>query len=403
MKKILFMAYDLHGGGVEKALVSLLKTIDKSQYTISLLLLENNGIFLSDVDKNIDIRILSLPKFIKYYLFYGRNESIKRLFNDNKHYQLIKFLLLFSYWKYFKKNSVESNLILYCNKIIEPLQEDFDLAIDFQGLGSGLFSTFFIANKVSSNKKMTWIHQDLIELSKIYNIDYDLMQKLYSKFNKINCVSKKTKDIFLKLFPDLTNKTQVIYNVLIEKEIIELSMIEDYNLSTNSIKIVSVGRLTYQKGFDVAISVMKKLSENNFDFKYYIVGDGELYNELSLKIIELNLSDKVFLVGFNKNPYQFMKNCDIYFQPSRFEGFCITLGEAKVFNKPIVTTNFSGASEQILNNHTGIIIDFDEPQMYESLKLLILNENLRDNYKINLKRSFHISETNYNDYFNIDL
>ncbi len=106
----------------------------------------------------------------------------------------------------------------------------------------------------------------------------------------------------------------------------------------------------------------------------YIIGDGPNKNEYQNLINNLGLKDNCILLGAKKNPYPYMKNCDIYVQPSRHEGYCITLAEARCFDVPIVTTNFTGASEQVINEETGIITKIDSEEVYLAIKKLLDNK-----------------------------
>ncbi|MEH7226818.1 glycosyltransferase, partial [Bacillus sp. JJ1566] len=92
-------------------------------------------------------------------------------------------------------------------------------------------------------------------------------------------------------------------------------------------------------------------------------------------------------LGTDPNPYPYINQCDIYVQPSRHEGFCITLAEAKCLRKPIVSTNFTGAKEQINNRIDGLIVDVSENGIYEGLLELIKNNDLRRTFSQNLSKA----------------
>lgn len=117
---------------------------------------------------------------------------------------------------------------------------------------------------------------------------------------------------------------------------------------------------------------------------------------LEEKIKDMNLNNNIILLGNKNNPYPFFKDCDIYVQPSRHEGYCITLAEARIFKKPIITTNFIGAKEQIIHNENGIMVEFDKNQIYESIKRLIYNGDMRKKFISKLK------EESDKDKFNIE-
>ena len=143
----------------------------------------------------------------------------------------------------------------------------------------------------------------------------------------------------------------------------------EYN--RDDIKILSIGRLNHQKGFDIAIESAKYLYERGYRFKWYIIGDGILENNLKNLIEKNNMQDNVFLIGTRENPYPYIKNCDIFAQTSRFEGKSISLDEAKILSKPILVTNYSTAKDQIINNKEGIIVDMSEKAIAEGLEILI--------------------------------
>lgn len=379
MKKVLFMLYDLHAGGVEKALISLLKKIDNTNYSVDLLLLKEQGEFLEDVPSWVNIKTLDLPLELEVQLL---NPGISGVINliKKKHLPLaIKIFLKLIFYKIIKSKKRTDKMLYHADKILPKYTNYYDLAIDFQGYGSGIFSTFFISKKVQSITKASWIHQDVSRI----NEEIRMLNDLYMPFKVIFCVSESARREFVKKFPEHADKADVFYNIMPVSEIKQNALESQVNLEGN-ISILSIGRLTEQKGFDIALRAMKKLSDNNYKFKYYIIGEGEQRGEIERLISNYNLHDVVTLLGFRKNPYPYIQACDVYFQPSRFEGFCLTLGEAKIFNKPIVSTDFAGAREQIEDGKTGIIINCNEDEMFYSLKKMIDDPLLRETLSTNI-------------------
>lgn len=140
--------------------------------------------------------------------------------------------------------------------------------------------------------------------------------------------------------------------------------------------IVSIGRLDHQKGFDLGIEVIERLCKEGYAIRWYIIGEGNQRAELEQKISEtVYAKESIVLLGQQLNPYPYLKMCDIYFQPSRHEGYGIAVAEARAFCKPIVSTNFAGAQEQLINNETGIITECTIESMYRGVKLLLDNYN----------------------------
>ena len=159
-----------------------------------------------------------------------------------------------------------------------------------------------------------------------------------------------------------------------------------FNDSFNGVRILTVGRLSKEKGQDLTINVLDRLKNEGYKVKWYCIGDGPEKDNYKQIIKNLKIETDYILLGSKLNPYPFMKQCDIYVQPSRHEGYCITLGEARCFDNPIVTTNFTGAKEQIKNEVTGLICDTSEEGIYKSIKDLLDDKDLYNNIKINLSK-----------------
>ena len=153
----------------------------------------------------------------------------------------------------------------------------------------------------------------------------------------------------------------------------------------NGVRILTVGRLSKEKGQDLTIPVLARLKEDGYNVRWYCIGDGNAREEYEKLIKDYNVENDYILLGATPNPYPFMKQCNIYVQPSRHEGYCITLAEARCFDNPIVSTNFTGASEQITHDQTGLIVNFDEQQMYNAIKQLLDDQKLRNRFRKNLK------------------
>ena len=174
--------------------------------------------------------------------------------------------------------------------------------------------------------------------------------------------------------------------------------ISNFNKDPNTLYLVSVGRLTPQKGFDTAIGICKELIDTGQNVKWYIVGEGEQRKELEKKIVENNLENNFILVGADVNPYRWIKMCDVYVQPSRFEGYGITVAEAKTMNKKIVasdipefeellgdysngiTAEYENFSKQILCSYKKDFVTFDpliEENQIKNLYMLIEEKNER--------------------------
>lgn len=151
------------------------------------------------------------------------------------------------------------------------------------------------------------------------------------------------------------------------------------------IALLSIGRLDPQKGFDLGIKVAENLYTAGYPIKYYIIGDGWCRSQLEMQIAQSKAAENcVTLLGKQLNPYPYIKACDIYFQPSRHEGFGIAVAEARAFCKPIVVTDFAGAREQLKDGQTGLIVPCDIDAMTTAVRTLLDNGDLMDTFKTNL-------------------
>jgi glycosyltransferase involved in cell wall biosynthesis len=158
--------------------------------------------------------------------------------------------------------------------------------------------------------------------------------------------------------------------------------------------------LHYAKGFDLVIPAIVRLKSEGFKFVWTIVGEGPQRNKLEKLISKYQLEDTVSLVGLQENPYPYIAESNLYLQSSRYEGFCITLSEALVLHKPILTTNFSGAKEQIIHGETGFIVEAKSNDIYNGLRILLSDRKLRDKYSENIQKYFYRNKDGQLDQIN---
>ena len=379
MKKILFMLNDLHGGGQEKAIVSLLSELARTnEYELTLLLMRKQGVFLEDIPESVRIKTVPVAEKVIDSSLLSSKERLKKAVSCRKIWDAVSVI-----WEYLShKNKSISDIMLETwqkyDKMLPMYPEEYDVAIDYQGQGT--FPTYYIARKVKAKIKYSWVHNDFSIVSE----DMSWISACYAEYTRILSVSQKAKMAFLDKFPDFCDKASVCYNVMDKKTILERAQ-EKKIVPREGINIVTVGRLSYEKGYDVAFQAIKQLRDAEQKVYYWVVGDGE--DETALKVLAENLgiSDIVRFVGFQKNPYPYMQMADIYLQPSRHEGFCLTLGEAKVFSKAIVTTDFAGASEQITHGVNGSITSCDVAAIYSELRHLIVHPEVADKYRSSLQ------------------
>ena len=177
-----------------------------------------------------------------------------------------------------------------------------------------------------------------------------MTRRLYREYERIYVVSEQAKRNFDLLFPQFAEKTVVRYSIVPVEQIKRLAAESPtFEDDFNGTRILTVGRLSCEKGQDVTIETLKILVDKGFNVKWYYVGDGKLRSTCERMVNEYDLTDRVAFLGTQTNPYGYMRDCDVYVQPSRHEGYCITLAEARCFTAPIVATAFTGAVEQLVS------------------------------------------------------
>lgn len=383
MKKLLIVINSLDIGGSEKSLISFLNLIDYNQYQVDLLMLKKGGDFDCYIPEQVNI--LDVPD---YYQFLQGNKDFpiyrKYLYNiirlkcsiDLRVNKIVNYRM-------------NNQQIFYKNQkyVLDNIQKKYDIAIAYaQG-----FPTYLVADKVTARKKFAWINCDY----RCTSYDKKMDEKFYNLIDKIIAVSDAGKQSIISVNPKYTNKVEVIKDVLDPTLI--WKMVDEYevNFSSDFINIVTVARLVKDhKGYDIAIEAAKNLKDRGIQFKWYAIGEGH-DREIIEKLIErYNLHDQFSLLGNKKNPYPYMKACDVYVQTSKFEGLGLTVIEAKILQKLIVTTNFSTASEIIDDNDTGLIVGLSGEAVADGILQYINDIKLKDRIKKNLLKS---KVENFND------
>lgn len=368
-KKIFFLLSAMNVGGVEKAFLGLLSIIPIEKYEIHVGFLQAKGGYMEYLPSHIRIHEINI--FKKYWRIINDPPIpyIKSLFKQGK----IKDALVHSIIHFYFK--LTGNRYWFYKYMLrnEPIMlENFDIAIAFAGPSQAI--DYYICEKVNAPIKCGWIHFDVTK----FGIDKGMTRCLYQQYKKIFIVSQTAKEKFDRIFPKLKNKTEVFYNIVSKEQVKELALKgPTFTDNFQGVRILTVGRLSAEKGQDIAIQALKILIEKGYNAKWYFVGDGKLRKECELLAARLGITDYVEFLGTKTNPYGYMKDCDIYMQPSRHEGFCITLAEALCFQGPIVSTNFTGAEEQLASRKNGIVTKMSASDISEGIMKVL---NMIPNY-----------------------
>lgn len=379
------MCINMNIGGTEKALLTMLNEIDDSKYDITLLMLEEYGGFLNEIPSFVKVKYVDEYKSIKPFVNEPPKILIKRLIKNKAYLTGLSTLLNYSISKITNNISYYYKYIL---KNIKGIDEEYDLAVAYAGPMD--FITYFVLNKIKAKKKVQWIHFDITKIG----FNRKFAKRNYKKFDKIFVVSEAGKEKLINLIPALNNKVEAFFNIISCNLLENMSKNEkSFNDLFNGVRILTVGRLSKEKGQELTINVLSRLKNEGYKVRWYCIGDGPEKDNYRNRIKSLDIENDYILLGSKLNPYPFMKDCDIYVQPSKHEGYCITLGEARCFDNPIVTTNFTGANEQIKNEITGLVCDISEQGIYQAIKRLLDNKELYKDIRSNLSNEI-VDSTN---------
>lgn len=359
MKKLLVIAKSLGGGGSEVALVEFLNHLDESKYDVTLLLLDKDTEYKYRLKKKLKIKYIEFDNKIYHSLasMYTLPGKIIKKLKLNKYFLIYNLLA---------KHSKTQDLSHY------------DIAIDFYGYGA--FTTAFLALNVNADKKAFWLHDE--QMPWITNVE-----RYFNDYDKIFGVSKAIKNTFDSMYPKYKKKSSVFYNVINLESILKKST-EFYpkELKKSVFNIVTVGRLTEQKGYDISIKAAKRLRDEKVHFKWFAIGNGKDRRKLEKLIRKFNLSDRFILLGRRNNPYPYIKECDLFVLPSRHEGYSVALVEARALGKCIVTSNFPANMEQIKDGKNGLISKLNGEDLARCIKDIYLNPELKIKLEKNVKQ-----------------
>ena len=372
MKKVLISSFDMGIGGVERSLISMLQNFDYDNYKVDLMLYRHQGEFMKFLSEKVNL----LDEIDGYNSF---GVPISNLIKDKKMMLATSRIVAKGIAKVKKRLHRIEDISYYQDQItkilsqpyLEKIEEEYDIAVSY------VWPHYFIANKVKAKKKIAWIHTDYSTI----DINRKLDLKMWSKFDYIISISEDCTKAFIKIYPELEDKIILMENITSPKFIKEMSdeKVEDLIQDEEIFNLVTVGRLSYAKGIDNAVKALNILNEKGIDnIRWYIVGYGPEESNIRQLIEEYNLKEKFILLGKKLNPYPYIKNCDLYVQPSRYEGKAVTITEAQILEKPILLTNYPTASSQVTNGIDGIITELSVDGIANGIEKMLNDSKLRD-------------------------
>lgn len=343
MKRILFLIHDLGQGGAEKVLVNLVNNMDRTKFDISVTVLFGDGVNEQFLSPDIHFRAV-FPKE-----FPGNSKVMKLLTPKQLHEFCVK--------------------------------EEYDIEVSYlEGPSARVISGCMNPK----TKLIAWIHSVQLshkQLAASFRSIHE-MKECYAKFNEIVCVSKYMREALCKLLP-IEVKSRVLYNTIESEEVIQKSLeAADEIKDDNKIRLVSVGTLKEIKGFDRLLRIVKKLTEEGYPIKLYLLGEGPLKNKLQSYITENGMHDVVKMLGYQINPYKYVSKCHLFVCSSHSEGFSTAIMETLIVGTPVCTVEVSGMKEMLgENNEYGVVTANSEEALYEGIKFLLDNPKTLEIYR----------------------
>lgn len=385
-KKILIFSHAMEIGGAERALLGLLNSFDYSKYEVDLFLLKHSGELMPLIPEKVNL----LPEAPAYSaIMMPMVIALKSGQIDVLLGRLIGKLKAKSFNEKMKYNDSAVSIEYshkYTKKFMPVISDkEYDIAISF------LIPHYFVSEKVNAKKKIAWIHTDYSYI----DIDVESELKMWSVYDNIISISDDVTKAFLKKFPSLENKITVIENILSKQFIDEqvgLINIDD-EFDNSKLKLLSVGRFCEAKNFDNVPEIASIIKSKGIDFKWYIIGYGSDEDLIKSKIAEFGMYDTVIILGKKENPYPYIKACDIYVQPSRYEGKAVTVHEAQILNKPIIITDYPTAKSQLTNGFDGVIVSLDNQDCADGIAKVIQDKELQNKLIENMKSTNYSNES----------
>ncbi len=368
MKRILIFSHAMELGGAERALIGLLESLDEERCSVDLFLMRHQGELMPMIPKKVRL----LPEIAAYAsLAVPIMQVLRRgMFG-------VALGRGYGKWqaaRYCKKNGIsgDSGVSLdyshkYTGAFMPAIGEgEYDLAISF------LTPHYFVAQKVRAKVKLAWIHTDYSAL----RIDVASEEKVWDCYDRIGAISPAVGDAFAQVFPCLAHKLMPLENIVPQQAVragavgdVSAEMPED-----GSIRLLSVGRYANAKNFDNVPDICRRLRQMGLPVKWYLVGFGCDEELIRRRIAQAGMEEAVILLGKKTNPYPYLAACDLYVQPSRYEGKAVTVREAQILGKPVVITRYATAGAQLEENVDGVIVPLDNEGCAEGIAALLCDE-----------------------------
>lgn len=371
MKKRIFISmHYLELGGAEAALIGMLQAMDYHLYDVDLFLHSHQGEMMQFIPKEVNL----LPEIKEYAMI--EKPMAMALKAGCFRVVLARLKAKWQFKRYLKQNWLSDSAAIFqyignaVTSVLPSLEflGEYDMAISF------LNPHNIVRDKIKAKKKICWIHTDYTRI----DINTKLELPVWASYDHVISISPDVTRNFLQVFPSLREKIVEIENILPADFIRKRS--GEFDASTEMIgdglKILSVGRFCEAKNYDNVPDICRRIREQGINLHWFLIGYGD-DSQIRQRIYEAGMKDYVIILGKRTNPYPYIKACNIYAQPSRYEGKSVTVREAQILCKPIVITDYPTAKSQIKHGVDGAIVPMDNEGCARGMVDFIRNIDLQ--------------------------
>lgn len=384
-KKLLILGITMNSAGTEKSFLSFASCLDYEKYDVTLLLAKKEGLFLPLIPPQVTVK--ELPYAGDFFLLSGKNaaKTILSCFAKKHPQVLFEILPFFLQIVFSPKKRSSAAVRMWCRlmRYLPAPEEEYDAAVAYWGDRT----MFYMVDRIRAKKKIAWLHFDYGHPER----DDETYLHYFSACDRVVTVSQKVDEALRSHLPQIAGKCVMMENIQNPRQIWKLALtgegFPDRNYTGR--RILTIGRISEQKGLDFIPPVLKRLRADGYEVRWYIVGDGDKdeKTKLIMQAMECEVADMLILLGTTVNPYGYLRDCDYYVMTSRYEGRPITVEEAKIMWRPILVTNYLSASEQLNNGEYGLICDISEEGIYRGVRQLLDDPELCDRFTETLNRA----------------
>ena len=355
MNQLLFTIHYLELGGAERSLVGLLRALDYSKVKVDLFVYSHRGELMKEIPQEVNL----LPEIPEYAQI---ERPLKDVLKDG-HLRLFlaRIKAKWQFAQYQRKNHPRDGnaIFAYVAKSVTPLlppinpEKEYDLAVSF------LAPHDIVLEKVRARKKACWVHTDYTKV----DVNPDIELPVWNQYDHIAAVSDGVAEAFVKRFPSLREKVDVVPNIIdkqyIQEQVHAFDVKAEMPQEDGTTRLLSVGRFTEAKNFDNVPDICRRILDAGIPVRWFLIGYGGDEALIRQRIAEAGMEKHVIILGKKDNHYPYMLACDVYVQPSRYEGCPVTIQEAQVLGKPVIATAFPTVKSAIQDGVNGVIVPLD--------------------------------------------